>query len=424
MAKRKPPSNVNVAEKLWLDVIDGWRNPKWVSHAIGNRRAGRDEPFADARQAIGRMLKAGASSEDLCELARFIAYETTFSVLMELGCTGLKPTEIEALHEELLSADPSGNEGRTASAARPAGKAPSPGTAWPAHLPRVTDAAFSPDSNLLAVGRTSTTATTIKVLSKSESAPAIEFPALKNLRAITFSEDCKSIFVGNHDGFIARHDLATGRQLWKSRSLKYELHEIILLPQHRLLAVPDALGALYLLDANTGTDANSIQLDPTWLVSEAAAVHNGSELILQLLQPGVACCIATADIPGRRIVRQSPWKSQKDHGVGGIAAANHSALTLCRGGKEILELNVETIATRSWMKLDAIVRRLEFSADDKSLLAVLDDGWLLIDTASRSILHRAKHESLRSCQLSPDGSAIALLNWSNELWIVPRPIAK
>ncbi|OWK37812.1 hypothetical protein FRUB_06932 [Fimbriiglobus ruber] len=68
--------------------------------------------FADAGHAISRLLAAGADRGDLAAVARAIAYETAFSLLYMLDDPGVDGGAVFMLHESLLSADPSGREGR------------------------------------------------------------------------------------------------------------------------------------------------------------------------------------------------------------------------------------------------------------------------------------------------------------------------
>ncbi|WP_344437873.1 hypothetical protein [Kitasatospora nipponensis] len=101
---------------LWPGAIDGWADP------------GALEQVAAAR----RLLEAGADRDDLALLARAVAYEAVFAVVDELDCGGDvnvsgvdvgwtvmesgadgTPTgrRLSALHEDLLTTDPSGRDG-------------------------------------------------------------------------------------------------------------------------------------------------------------------------------------------------------------------------------------------------------------------------------------------------------------------------
>jgi hypothetical protein len=77
-----------------------------------------DEPFADAGAAIERILTAGAARRDLCLVLRYATYGGIFDALYEIDPegAGVDCKDLAGLYELLLSADPSGMEGRPGSA--------------------------------------------------------------------------------------------------------------------------------------------------------------------------------------------------------------------------------------------------------------------------------------------------------------------
>ncbi|MEV0442891.1 hypothetical protein AB0I84_43250 [Streptomyces spectabilis] len=101
---------------LWQGTVDGWAAPTAL----------------DQLPAAQRLMAAGADREDLVRLVQAVAYESVFTaleeldagaegnvpgagvgwVVMERGEDGL-PTgrALEGLHEDLLTADPSGRDG-------------------------------------------------------------------------------------------------------------------------------------------------------------------------------------------------------------------------------------------------------------------------------------------------------------------------
>jgi hypothetical protein len=120
---------------VWPHVIDRRRQQTdWIDDAIS--RAERDPKgyFADAGMAIKEALAHGITRDELASIARMIAYETAFDMvhridvgedeeynpdngypawtLSEVG-SDEEPTgrALDALHEDLLSIDPSGREG-------------------------------------------------------------------------------------------------------------------------------------------------------------------------------------------------------------------------------------------------------------------------------------------------------------------------
>jgi len=76
------------------------------------------EPFADTGPAIERILAAGAARRDLCLVLRYAAYRAVFNTLYDIDPegAGVDCKDLIGLYELLLSADPSGMEGRPGSA--------------------------------------------------------------------------------------------------------------------------------------------------------------------------------------------------------------------------------------------------------------------------------------------------------------------
>lgn len=67
------------------EAIDAWRDSAlWMENLAEDARDGSGSPFADAAVAVLRLLESGAPREDLQAIARFVAYESVFSVLHAL----------------------------------------------------------------------------------------------------------------------------------------------------------------------------------------------------------------------------------------------------------------------------------------------------------------------------------------------------
>jgi hypothetical protein len=100
----------DLLQKLWRridayqkpDALDGMMT--WVGDP--------DQPFGDTGPAIARMLAAGASKSDLALVLRYVAYGAVFDTLYCIEDPDVDKNDLEGLHEYLLSADPSGREGR------------------------------------------------------------------------------------------------------------------------------------------------------------------------------------------------------------------------------------------------------------------------------------------------------------------------
>jgi len=105
-------------QHLWHEVINVKLREERLDEIVRSSRRDANGPFADTGPAIERIIAAGASSSDLCLVLRAAAYEAVFATLYSLGDPGVDGDDVFMLHEELLTADPSGMEGRPGSAAK------------------------------------------------------------------------------------------------------------------------------------------------------------------------------------------------------------------------------------------------------------------------------------------------------------------
>jgi hypothetical protein len=121
------PTKEKLLQRLW-DRINSQVTPYYIGRAIvredelgrivEDSRQYPDQPFADAGAAIERILAAGARRRDICLLLRYAAYGAVFDTLYEIDPerAGVDHKDLIGLYEFLLSADPSGMEGRPGSA--------------------------------------------------------------------------------------------------------------------------------------------------------------------------------------------------------------------------------------------------------------------------------------------------------------------
>lgn len=103
-------------KQMWDEVINPNMQEHWIDNIIRESEQRPDSPFADLGPALTRLLGIGADRRDLSLIARQAAYEAVFGTLYALSDPGVNDNDIEMLHESLLSADPSGKEGRPGSA--------------------------------------------------------------------------------------------------------------------------------------------------------------------------------------------------------------------------------------------------------------------------------------------------------------------
>lgn len=106
------PTREEFLRIVWEQVIDAPVEGAWIDRAIADAQAHPDGSFADAGQALARLLATGASHRDVGLVVRAAVYEAVFSLLYMLDDPGVDGNAVFLLHESLLSADPSGREGR------------------------------------------------------------------------------------------------------------------------------------------------------------------------------------------------------------------------------------------------------------------------------------------------------------------------
>ena len=106
------PTRDEFLRVVWERAINSWAGGTWVDSMATDAHARPGGFFADAGRALARLLATGADRGDLAAVARAVAYETVFSLLYMLDDPGVDGGEVFMLHESLLSADPSGHQGR------------------------------------------------------------------------------------------------------------------------------------------------------------------------------------------------------------------------------------------------------------------------------------------------------------------------
>ncbi len=111
MASRK-----EYLQQMWNEVINSNMQEHWIDNIIRESERQSDSPFADAGPVLKRLLASGADRRELSLIARYAAYEAVFGTLSALSDPGVDNNDVEMMHESLLSADPSGRDGRPGSA--------------------------------------------------------------------------------------------------------------------------------------------------------------------------------------------------------------------------------------------------------------------------------------------------------------------
>ena len=99
---------------LWDEIINSQMRDYWSS--LANDDSARHQAFGEVGPIVKRLLSIGVTSEELSRIARMVAYESVFGVLDMICDSGAESIdELQGLHESLLSADPSGKEGKSGS---------------------------------------------------------------------------------------------------------------------------------------------------------------------------------------------------------------------------------------------------------------------------------------------------------------------
>lgn len=89
----------------------------WIDKEISMSESHPNAPFADIGPVLIRLLALGATRRELSLIARVGEYNGVFDTLFALdGHPGVENENFRGLHEYILSADPSGREGRPGSA--------------------------------------------------------------------------------------------------------------------------------------------------------------------------------------------------------------------------------------------------------------------------------------------------------------------
>jgi hypothetical protein len=104
-------------DHLWKQEINCYLREAELDAIVSNDRRYPDRPFGDTGAAIERMLAAGISRNDLSLVLRYAAYNAVFGTLYAPSDPGIDDdANAEGLYESLLTADPTGMEGRPGSA--------------------------------------------------------------------------------------------------------------------------------------------------------------------------------------------------------------------------------------------------------------------------------------------------------------------
>lgn len=105
-------SRAELLTYLWREVIDSNLHHNALTNIVQDSERSPNGPFADHGRAIARLLALGADPVDIQRIQRAAAYDAVFATLYALDDPGVDDGDVFMLHEELLTADPSGRDGR------------------------------------------------------------------------------------------------------------------------------------------------------------------------------------------------------------------------------------------------------------------------------------------------------------------------
>ena len=108
------PSRDEFVTLLWNEVVNEPMREQWIDERISRSEKRPDDPFADMGPLLVKLQSIGVTKRELSLLHRYASYCAVFATLYKLEDPGCR--DAFGLYEDLLSADPSGLEGRPGSA--------------------------------------------------------------------------------------------------------------------------------------------------------------------------------------------------------------------------------------------------------------------------------------------------------------------
>lgn len=387
-------------DPAWLELS------KWSAEAATSRRKPRPgTPFADAEESRIRLLEAGLSDEVLAEwmTAQGRLALAQLRAILESG--KWKARELAGLHEALLSADPSGLEGR-------------PGS-WPVPSPQVEPArqglrlklgkahalAFSPDGArvVAAKGGAITELTSGRGLAKCK--------LLAHTSHITWSPDGKWIAATSTSGDIAVCAADTGARA-TVLSQKSEGVAPVFANDRELVGATWG-GAVVKWDVEQGQLLAGVRLNVSMVLALQLAGDGQVVLLVRLESEAMACvrfspdlkeCLGTLPVPS--------WASDL-----ALATAGGRALLTGQTYAAWLDLTTGELS-EPFDSTDPLVGGA-VSPDGKSFVLTSLKGFLI--GSAEDLANGRQHPLLyaNEATFSADSRQLALATWeAGEIWDV------
>jgi len=289
---------ISFEQRVWDELINPCATGAWIDSVIAESQKDSDAPFADSGPILERMLSAGFTREEIGRLARHATFACAHSLLHSLDEEGLLTRRASCMHEDLLSSDPSGMEGRPGS--WPVKPQPSPkSSSTPLKIPKISKVAFSPDGKLLLAARTTITSGIIQLWDHRQREVVREFSSLPNLRGLAWSPDSSLIAAGSHGGVVCVHEAQTGKIIWKSKPTKKENSNVAFSHDGKSLFSAGNEQYIRVFDAQSGKPA-----DPIDLGERAAGVHVATSPVGNLLALSNFTTVILWDISRREELRR------------------------------------------------------------------------------------------------------------------------
>lgn len=295
------------SERAWEEIINGDITGNWIDGMIEAAKKWPDAPFADIGPLLEVMLKKGVTKEQLCRLARSIKYATVFDTVLLAAEEGLDAEQLDGVHEELLTSDPSGKDGRPGSwplepmsPSTPDTKPVDPNSPL-LTLPKGYNFTFSMERSRLWLAHTSINASTVRGVDVPGGARFVDFNSLPNLRGIAISPDARRVAVSNHWGMVALHDSASGHELWRTPRTNKESHSLTYAPDGSMILNSGSETYVRRHDSNTGEELPPLDFGEGWLASDLAFSPDGETL-----------AVLAVKVPGANHITYWDWRRGKE----------------------------------------------------------------------------------------------------------------
>ena len=403
-------------EKVWVEIVNAGMGGAWIDATIARSQSTPDAPFADLGPILQEMLDRGVSKDAICRLARHARYEACFDMLYMLEEDPLEEGELAGAHEAILSADPSGKEGRPGSwpvkPRKTAQRRPAGADGPLLTLKKSFGLAFSPDGRLVAAAEGGAV---VEVASGKEMVKC-KWPA--NTTDVVFSPDGRTIAGINTSGVVSLMEWASGSLVWRGKQ-KAEGGVVTFSPDGERVTAGDWDGNVLSWDARIGKVVAATKLADCGI--QDIAYGRGNVVVVAAYVPDPAG-------PGEMFVSCRDFNLNEElrrislgRILGNLRLCPTDPSTVAIFGTHA-DLSVGPFQDKGrrvranyrtdgvWFSPDGNLIAATHRHDDRS-------GFALLDRKSLKELKRVPREYPESVAFSPDGRLIGLATWGpGEVW--------